>query len=432
MPPLPAGRAGGAVPTGAKPLLRLGTDGGRSRRRLRVSDHPDPRSGRLHHGRLPLRQVVFFGRVRFEVVQFLGGGLRSDDFPPPVNQGRQRRPPQYSRIQGFGVDLVRVCGRREEIAALHAAGDAEPGQPKHRRRDIYDAHGLTALAGNDSRARHHERNPQRAVIEEHPVRALAMFAEALAMVAEDNDERRVAGRDVGHRPEQAADLGVGVGHFAVVGVAAGPGQGVGGRRVWRVRIVEMHPQEVRPAARRVGVRPAAQPRDGPIGDGRSRALGLEPERRARRPGNLIVVRVEAGAEAELAIEHERADERGRVAAGVPEELRQRGTRPVETVGAVQAHARHRGNRAGHQADVGRKREGHGGPGREEPRAARPDGVDRGRERTADAVGAKRVDSDEDDVGRRLCRIRLRRRPPASCAERQADQQRCRAEEACEP
>ena len=88
----------------------------------------------------------------------------------------------YTRLR---IHLVSVARRRQEITALHAAGNGNPGQAQHRRRDIDDADGLAMIAGGDARAGDDERDAQRTVVEQHPVRALAVLAEALAVVAED-------------------------------------------------------------------------------------------------------------------------------------------------------------------------------------------------------------------------------------------------------
>ena len=116
------------------------------------------------------------------------------------------------------------------------------------------------------------------------------------------------------------------------------------RRVRRVRIIEVRPQEEGPAERSARLLPCPDPGDRAIGD---RRRGRSASRSERRPGssrNLVVVSVESAGEAELAVEHERADERRRLAAGVLEERRERRARTVEAVGAVQPDAGRRGNR----------------------------------------------------------------------------------------
>ena len=203
------------------------------------------------------------------------------------------------------------------------------------------------------------------------MRSLAVLAEALAVVAEDHDKRGPAGARLRDSPEQPACLGVGVRHFAVVGIPARARPCVGRRRVGRMRIIEVGPHEVRPARRPARLLSFPQPGDGAIGHRRRRTLRFEVERCARGSGDLIVVGVEPWRQAELAIEHERADEGGRLEAGVLEQRRERRARAVEAVHAVQPDACRRRNGAGHQADVRRKRERHGRARGEEPRAASP-------------------------------------------------------------
>ena len=56
---------------------------------------------------------------------------------------------------------------------------------------------------------------------EHAVRVLAVIAEPLAVIAGNGDDRRVERSRAPERVDEARDLRVGVGDFAVVGVAAG-------------------------------------------------------------------------------------------------------------------------------------------------------------------------------------------------------------------
>ena len=181
------------------------------------------------------------------IVELFSAAFRRDDLPPIFDQRRERGPSQRPWIQRLRVHLTGIAGPQEKIAALHPSRNGKPRQAQHGGRHIDDAHRPAMLGLGHARSGDDERNPQRAVVEQHPVRALSVFAEALAVVAEDHDERGAAGTRFGDGAKQAADFRVRVGDLPIVGNTSGARQGVGGRRVRRVRIVEMRPQEERPA-----------------------------------------------------------------------------------------------------------------------------------------------------------------------------------------
>ena len=74
------------------------------------------------------------------------------------------------------------------------------------------------------------------------MRPLAVVAESLAMIAGNHDERAIEIAAGTERVEQARELRVGVGDLAVVR-RLGPRRELRWRRVWRVRIVEVDPDE---------------------------------------------------------------------------------------------------------------------------------------------------------------------------------------------
>ena len=101
--------------------------------------------------------------------------------------------------------------------------------------------GASDDAGADRRPGQDERHGERRVVREQPVRRLAVFAERLAVIGGDDDDR-VVERVSGTKPvEQAAEHRVRIGDFGVVRRAA---RAIFGRCVVRrVRIEQVHPGE---------------------------------------------------------------------------------------------------------------------------------------------------------------------------------------------
>ena len=221
------------------------------------------------------------------------------------------------------------------------------------------------------------------------------------MVARERDERaavREAGVD---RGEELADRIVDERDLA--GVRLGVEAHVPGRRgeVLGVRVVEVDEQEE--AGRR-----ALEPALHRGGDGRRRAL----RHAERAPAGLVqvhavVVHVEAARETELAVEHERGDERGRSEARRLQALGQQRDVRREPIHAVVMDAVLVRLAPGEQRRVRRQGERGGARGAREARAAGGQRVDRGGPirsgaEGADVVGAQGVDADQHhplDAGR---------------------------------
>ena len=110
------------------------------------------------------------------------------------------------------------------------------------------------------------------------------------MVGEHHDEGLVLPTGLAERVEHAAELGVGEGHLAIVGIREASAIRLG-RCVGEVRIVEMHPREKRLVP--CDMRP--QPRHSCIGHGACGPLGHRPGRGLRQP---LVEGVEAATEPE--------------------------------------------------------------------------------------------------------------------------------------
>ena len=149
-------------------------------------------------------------------------------------------------------------------------------------------------------------------------------------------------------------------------------------------------------------RPACQPSTHAkrrIRHGRRLALRLQAHTGIGASRYQVVVAVEPGVEAELPVEHERADDgRGRVASRL-QQRRDGRPRGVEPVGGVLADAVMLRQQPAQDRRVRRKRQRDGSPRAREAHALGRQAVERRREPAPEPIGAQRVDGDEQDVRR---------------------------------
>ena len=232
------------------------------------------------------------------------------------------------------------------------------------------------------------------------MRHLAVLAEALAVVARDGDDRRAIARLARAQPRQhLADDGIVVRDLAVVGTI-GERRRERRRRIVRiVRVVQVQPHEVRPRILRRHGEPALHRRR------RLAAAALERQ--------AIVVAIEASAEAVAPVQHERADERGGAIPGVVQRRRERRHRGVEREVAVVAHAVRERIPAGQQARVRRQRERRRRDRALEEDALRRQTIEIGRAGArvavrAQMIGTRRVERDQENIGRRVAMPSKRR------------------------
>ena len=142
---------------------------------------------------------------------------------------------------------------------------------------------------------------QRGVVDEQAVGALAVLAEALAVVGGHEHERARERPLLFERAQEPRDLRVHERDLAVVGRGAEPLGQLAGRLVGRVRVVVVHPQEER--ARR-SPRGAAQPAQRGVGGGVGEALDVGRAPRVVAARQVVVVGLEAAVEPEAAVERE--------------------------------------------------------------------------------------------------------------------------------
>jgi len=187
---------------------------------------------------------VRFARIDLQVVH-LGPGPCADRLPPAIGERLQRRPAGDMRVFRFAVHLVGLPQGARQVAPFHRRGRRDARGAQNRRRDLREAdRGVDARCTNAERRRRrdHERHAERGLVQQHPVRPLAVLAQRLAVIARDDDERAIEVAARAKRCEHASELRVGVCHFAVVRRLRPRGV-LGRRRVRGVRIVEVDPQK---------------------------------------------------------------------------------------------------------------------------------------------------------------------------------------------
>ena len=246
-----------------------------------------------------------------------------------------------------------------------------------------------------------EGHPQRRLVGEDAVSRLAVLAEPLAVIRVRTTSVRPSSARGEHRLEERAERGVGGGHLAVIGRAAGEARGERLRGlVGVVRLVEMDPGEVGrpPSPRSISVRRATVVR--------ARALLLEERGPRGVADEAVVVDVEPPVETEARVERKSAHERP---GGVPARPSRAwpASPPPPGIGSPRCRAR-RGRSGGGPRGCWRGREASGRCERGPSRSARPsrkDGPSTASRRclavSAQRVRTQRVDGDEQNAQSRL-------------------------------
>ena len=383
----------------AEPVLRVGRNHARVRRGTTGVNRLGAGRHRAGHRRLRRGDVVLLSRIGAQVVD-LGRGAGADRHPAPVGQRLQRAPAGHARILRLAVQVRLTPDRREQILSFHRLGRRDARGVEQRWRQIREAGRLVARRGRLAGRGDDQRHPQRRVVEQHAVRALAMVAQSFAVIAGNDDDGTSHQPARAERVEQARELRVGVCDLAVVR-RRGPRAELGRRIVRGVGIVEVDPQKKWLMAD--GRWLAAEPGERAVDDRRRRSLGFEAIGRVGIARDLIVVGVEPLRQAEAAIEHERADKRRGLVAGVLQSPRDRLVRLGQRVDPVFADAVRRRQQPGVNRRVRRQGQRHGAAHRGEPDAGRGEPIDRRRDTGTDAVRPERVDGHQQQVRRHLRR-----------------------------
>src|SRR4029079_11403536 len=114
---------------------------------------------------------------------------------------------------------------REEAAAGGLPGGRQAERVQDRREDVHVADPLHGYARREeARGVEDQRDAERGVVREDPVRLLAVFAQALAVIAGEDDQGTAVLPAGEERLEDGTEQAVRVRHFAVIrrrGVARG-------------------------------------------------------------------------------------------------------------------------------------------------------------------------------------------------------------------
>ena len=314
-----AGRDGRPdVAQGGQPLHRVLVEVGRLRGRgspLRPLDEP------VQVGLHASDDIGVFGDKVRSLAGIAGDveelGLRRVDVRVAGRSQEPEGAPAELDARGHGLRVggdfgagAGLADRRHERAALGFGASGDPGQLKHGREDVdrADLRGHSFRLETGQGRDDDERDVDGVVVDEIAVGALAVAAQALAVVTDEDDDRRLVEPGSLQPGEEAADLLVHEGHFAGVesgqAAAAVLGPEGFGRLVGRVGVVKVDPGEER------GVLTGVEPGQGRVHDRVPRPLdGAEVDVLALAHVELVVVEFEALLEAPAPVDDEGRDER---------------------------------------------------------------------------------------------------------------------------
>ena len=253
------------------------------------------------------------------------------------------------------------------------------------------------VRAESSRLKNDQRHFQRRLVRKDAVRRLAVLVERLAVVGGQDDERPAVAAFGDHRIEQRGQRRVGRRHIAEIGVVPEPRSKRFGRRVRKMRLVKVNPQEPWRSLRS----PRALVGPGPVGiqplPGRGDRFDAATLGHTKRGVVFalpvaIVVDVEPASEAEAHVERERADEgRGPIPTRF-EHCRQRVGVIGKSESGVLADAVMQRVSARENIGVRRQRDDRGGMGAGEPDAACRQPIDPRRRDNPVPVRADRIGS----------------------------------------
>ena len=323
-----------------------------------------------------------------------------------VHERAQLAPAEMdSRVVRFAVDRLAAPAPRSIEKGLSLQGLRWPQlqERSDRRHDVDQADGPLHARAGLARARQleEERHVEGLAVEEYAVLLLAMVAEPLAVVGDEEDDRAVIDTRAAELAEELSDHRVARRDLAVVGSAVAAAEGLG-RLIRRVRLVDVQEQEER-------LRLDA------VGPGEGAARRLEPGSLQRAeiprpfhvPAHRVVERIEGVADAGRAAQDVgRHRGSGGVAVGAKHARQRRVTGAVEAIAEVAPHPVLGGQQPRQQGQVRRKRERTVAVGVVEQDRIALESVDVGRHDLGvtvggEMIGAQRVDRDQDDGSARV-------------------------------
>ncbi len=179
------------------------------------------------------------------------GPRRADELEMVGSHRPQRRPAiVQERIERLGVDLAVDRGslapdKGHEALPVNRLRRIDPDGIENRGVEIHvaDRGRHDPAAGNAAGRSDDQRDVDRRVVDEEPVRQLPVIAEPLAVIPGDDDERIVEQTAILEKPPETAEERIGVGHFAVIRPPLVLRQIGFGRGVGIVRVVEVEPDK---------------------------------------------------------------------------------------------------------------------------------------------------------------------------------------------
>ena len=240
-------RGGAGIPETAKPLANVGCFGHARGCALVGAQALQNALQFVDVARTRRRQVVLLAGVGSQVVEL--GNRKIDVLHRPANDTVQRRPSSIERrrkrfeVRGHS-DCTLAVRFVEETAAIERGRNHRSQRIEDGRQDVDVAHRIGDDAWReDLRREEDERHVQRALVGEQAMRRFAVLAARLSVIAGHDDER-AAGRAVAkNRIEKRREGGVGGGDFAEVRIRRESRPERFGRRIRKVRLVEMDPGE---------------------------------------------------------------------------------------------------------------------------------------------------------------------------------------------
>jgi hypothetical protein len=253
--------------------------------------------------------VVQLSGILLQVVE-LGSG-RGDEFVASRRQRAQVAPAEVkARIDRLGVrreaELFRRAGhQRHDAGARQRIRRPDAEQLERGRQDVDAPDGIGDAPPDHRVVRrpNQQRHVHRRLVDEKPVRAFAMFAEALAVIAHDDNHRAIGEVMRVEVGEQASDLRIDKRDLADVRMAGIARLERFGRIVRGMRVIEVHPAEEPLRADRV------EPPQRVVGNFVPRPIdAAKRERLVLAQIEVVEVGLKALRDSPLVVEHVGADE----------------------------------------------------------------------------------------------------------------------------
>ena len=324
-------------------------------------------------------------------------GLDSAQFAPVEVQARQKG----LRVEGAVFARLFCPDEREQVVTLHLSGNIDFQFLQHGRHQVGKIHQVRHEPGRPcARQMNDERHVQRGVVDEEAMGFFSVLAQALAVIAAENDHGVLIQAFGFEEMNQASHLRIGESDFSVVGTVLVFGRIRGRGMIGIVRIVQVHPEK------EFLLIVLAEPVQGHVGHQVAGTLHFFQIRFLQAiEVEVVVVEIESAIQSKARIEHRRADHgAGRISMFL-EHGSQGGLARAQFVGGEIVHAAPHGVSSGKHHGVRGQRDRHRSVGALKARAVGGERVDVGSANllvavASEMVGAQRVDSDDHHIRRR--------------------------------